>query len=92
MKYFTFYRENNNFKEMLTDPALKKIIRTQIQWSQHLMIGLDELNDKTAHTISYLVIKYGDDLTNNLAKDFTPVSGVDYAPDDSKNKYTKVII
>jgi hypothetical protein len=49
-------------------------------------------NDKTAHTISYLVIKYGDDLTNNLAKDFTPVSGVDYAPDDSKNKYTKVII
>ena len=92
MKYFTFYRENNNFKEILTDPALKKMIRTQIQWYQHLMIGLDELNDKTALTISYLVIKYGDDLTNNLVKDFTPVSGVDYAPDDSKNQYKKVIV
>ena len=56
------------------------------------MIGLDEFNNKTALTISYLVIKYGDDLTNNLVKDFTPVSGVDYAPDDSKNQYKKVIV
>ena len=76
MKYYTFYRENNKFDDILTDPAIKSKIYYVSTWTQHLMISLDS----TESTISYITLKYSDDMVDNLTKSFTPVPGVDYFP------------
>jgi hypothetical protein len=88
MKYYNFYRENNNFTDILNDVSVKKAIDTKIQWYQYLIIGIrSENNDKT---FSYITLMYGEDMINELSKDFTPVAGVDYMPKKDKNKYLKV--
>lgn len=78
MKYFTFYRENNVFDDILSDPTIKKLIDEKFYWHQHLMIGVTIEEDSTE---SYLTIKFGDDMRQNLIKDFSPVPGVDYIPE-----------
>jgi hypothetical protein len=88
MKYYTFYRENNDFEEILKDNILKPIIDTKIKWYQNLMIGV---SDKNEGTLSYLTLKYGDEIVQNNHKDFTPVAGVDYIPKKDKTKFIKVI-
>lgn len=37
MKYYTFYRENNNFVDILTDINIKKVVDLKISWLRHLM-------------------------------------------------------
>lgn len=76
MKYYTFFREDNKFDDILTDIILKKLIDQKIRWYQHLMIGMEE-DDKTT---SYITLKYGDEMVNEVVKDFSPVPGVDYTP------------
>jgi hypothetical protein len=78
MKYYTFYRESNNFDDILADTSVKKIIATKIKWHQHLMIGIHKEGNE--QNFSLITLKYGDDMMNNLTKDFTPVLGVDYTP------------
>lgn len=90
MKYYTFYRENNNFKDILNDPILKKNIDEVITWYQHLVIGLFE-SSKTDQTSSYITLKYGDEMKNDIIKDFSPVPGVDYVPKKDINKFKKSI-
>ena len=47
------------------------------------MIGINKHgNDQN---FSMLTLKYSEDMVNNLTKDFTPVAGVDYAPNKPKN-------
>ena len=82
MKYYTFFRENDNFDDILSDNIVKKIAGTKICWYQHLMIGINKHgNDQN---FSMLTLKYSEDMVNNLTKDFTPVAGVDYTPDKPK--------
>ena len=88
MKYYTFYRENNNFDDIINDVIIKKIIDEKIRWSQHLIIGM---NDKHDQTFSYITLKYGDEMVQELIKDRSPVPGVDYVPKRDANKYKKVI-
>lgn len=76
MKYFTFYRENNNFDDILNDVNLKKLIDLKTTWYQHVMIGMHD-DDKTT---SYVTLKYGDEMVIELVKDRSPISGVDYSP------------
>ena len=78
MKYYTFYRENNDFTDILSDSNVKKVIDTKISWYQHLMIGIEE--KKNDQTFSYITLKYGDEMITKLVKDFSPVPGVDYLP------------
>ena len=78
MKYYTFYRENNNFDDIESDNIIKKNVETSIKWYQHLMIGMKKENND--QNFSMLTLKYGEDMVNNLTKDFTPVAGVDYTP------------
>jgi hypothetical protein len=78
MKYYTFYRESNNFDDILSDNSVKKIIDTKIKWHQHLMIGINKEGNE--QNFSLITLKYGEDMINNLTKDFTPVAGVDYMP------------
>ena len=83
MKYYTFFRENDNFDDILSDNIVKKIAGTKICWYQHLMIGINKHgNDQN---FSMLTLKYSEDMVNNLTKDFTPVAGVDYAPNKPKH-------
>jgi hypothetical protein len=88
MKYYNFYRENNNFADILNDVNVKKHVDTKIHWYQHLVIGMAAKdNDKT---FSYITLMYGEDMVSELSKDYTPVAGVDYMPKKDKNKYTTV--
>ena len=78
MKYYTFYRENNNFDDILSDAIVKKYAEHKTKWYQHLMIGMKKENND--QNFSMLTLKYGEDMVNNLTKDFAPVAGVDYIP------------
>jgi len=86
IKYFTFYRENNKFDDILKDNNIKKVIHLKIKWYQHLMIGIGE-NGNDRH-FSYITLKYGDDMKKldykdmkkPQYKDLTPIKGVDYSP------------
>ena len=88
MKYYTFYRENNNFDDILNDQIIKKIIDEKMRWFQHLIIGM---NDKHEQTFSYITLKYGDEMKPTLVRDFSPVSGIDYVPKQDASKYIKSI-
>jgi hypothetical protein len=88
MKYYTFYRENNNFDDILNDQIIKKIIDEKLRWFQHLIIGMNEKHDQT---FSYITLKYGDEMKQELVKDFSPIPGVDYIPKQDASKYLKVI-
>jgi hypothetical protein len=87
MKYITFYNESDNFSEILNDTDIKKYAKLKIKWSNYLMIGLSEY--KSESIISIITLKYGDNMVNNLTKDFTPIPKVDYFPKKDKNKYSK---
>ena len=88
MKYYTFYRENDNFDDILNDQIIKKIIDEKLRWFQHLIIGMNEKHDQT---FSYITLKYGDEMKQELVKDFTPIPGVDYIPKRDANQYKKTI-
>jgi hypothetical protein len=77
MKYFTFARESNKFDDILKDATIKKAIRTKILFRNHLIIGIDLGQGQTE---SYITLKYGEDLINDLIKDFSPIPNVDYVP------------
>ncbi len=76
MKYITFYREDNTF-EILKDPVIKKIIDEKITWTNHLQIGIADNHEKM---ISYITLKYGDDMMKSVCPDRSPIPGVDYLP------------
>jgi hypothetical protein len=90
MKYYTFYRESNNFDDILNDTILKKSIDEVITWHQHLVIGVYE-TEKNNQNNSYITLKYGDEMQNELIKDRSPIPGVDYIPKKDISKYKKVI-
>lgn len=74
MKYYTFFRENNNFDDIQSDSIIKKHVNFEIQWHQYYMIGIDD----DSKYISILSLKYSEDMVNSLTKDYSPVAGVDY--------------
>lgn len=87
IKYYTFYRENNKFDDLLKDPNIKKVIKFKIRWENHLMIGIVE--DGNERQFSYITLKYGEDIKSMDIKDRTPVPGVDYIPKKDKTKFIK---
>jgi hypothetical protein len=70
IKYYTFYRENNNFDDILNDPNIKKILHMKIKWWQFLMIGI---NAKNENSLSYITLKFGDDMKAPDVKDLCQV-------------------
>jgi hypothetical protein len=75
-QYYIFYRENNIFDDILTDPTIKKHIVERIFWNNHLRIRLRDA--KSSMISSYITLKYGDELRTGLTKDYSPIVGVDY--------------
>ena len=82
MKYFTFYDESNDFKELLKDPSIKKHISTSLQWGEHLTLGF--YSDTEDGVFAYLILKYGEKIVKRLDFDYTPVPGKDYVPQRKK--------
>lgn len=80
MKYITFYRESNKFADILTDPVIKKLIRYKTTWTRFLIIGLENYDDKNDQILSYITLKYGDDMKSETVPDRSPVPNVDYTP------------
>jgi hypothetical protein len=76
LKYITFYRENNDFTDILKDPAVKKSIDEITSWKNYLLLGVID-DDKLA---SYITLKYGDSIRTNLTQDFSPIPYIDYTP------------
>jgi hypothetical protein len=77
MKYITFYRESNNFDDILKDINLKKHIHEKIKWLNYLRIGVSEGKETL---VSYITLKYGDEMRTKLTEDYSPVPNVDYIP------------
>lgn len=90
MKHYTFYREDNNFTDILNDISIKKLIDEKIRWYQWLTIGIADTT-KNSQSFSLLTLKYGDDMKQDFIKDFSPVPGVDYIPKKDASKYKKSI-
>jgi hypothetical protein len=90
MKYFIFYREDNNFNDILKDKNIKKYFDYKVSWYQYLLLGSETITDETQ---SYLVLKYGDDMKDKsyVFPDRKPVPFVDYTPDRKRpKKFTKL--
>lgn len=78
MNYMTFGGDDKILEEIASDSTIKPLITTKITWSGFMQLGLsDDLNDEIR---SYLVLKYGDYMKNDLVKDFSPIPGKDYTP------------
>lgn len=82
MKYYTFYRENNKFDDIIDDITLSKLIKTKIKWYQYLALGLAGKDEQTIH--SYITLKYGDEIRTSLTENYAPVPFVDYIPTKKK--------
>lgn len=80
MKYYIFYRESNNFNDILKDTNIKKFISERIIWKNYLKIGISEYQKNVDGIFSYIMLKYSDDVRSSLTKDFSPIVNVDYAP------------
>lgn len=81
MKFLIFTRESSNFDDILKDLTLKKQYKTKIEYRENLILGFPE-NDDFGKTLSYIMLKYGDDMKefHNIVSDRTPIPNVDYVP------------
>ena len=77
MKHIIFTREDNDFSDILRDPALKKLITMTLFWDNYLHIGVVDNNEAI---LSYIELKYSESIVNNVCKDFTPIPWVHYRP------------
>ena len=77
MKYTLFFKEDNDFLDILTDPVIKKKIRMKISFAKHLILGLED-----EKSVSYMILKYGDDVVSmsDVVPDRTPKPNIDYVP------------
>jgi hypothetical protein len=76
MSYIIFRRESNNFDDILTDPSLKKWLKFKIKFQEGLMIKRPYKDE----IISYIELKYGESIVNNIVPDRSPIMNVDYLP------------
>lgn len=89
MKKLLFYRESNNFDDILSDINIKKLVRTKITFFQYLIIGFDDYKPKVKEldkVLSYIMLKYGEDLREftDVIPDRTPIPYKDYVPERKK--------
>lgn len=74
MTTLIFRNENNDFSEILKDKTLKKVIQTKLFWDNHMLVSFRK-DDKI---LSYIILKYGNSIVDNVIRDFSPVRGKDY--------------
>ena len=80
MKFITFYRESNNFDDILNDIVIKKKLSIKISWKQHLCVGIVNFDNSNDKILSYITLKFGDEIVDRVCKDRTPIPNIDYIP------------
>jgi len=76
MTYFAFYRESNNFDDILNDKNIIKRHMVKLAWTKHLVLKWQaELPENLQ---SYVKLMYGNDLVKLTEKDYKPILGIDY--------------
>jgi len=80
MKYYIFYRESNNFDDILKDTTLKKFVSEKTRWVNYLQIGINEYKKNADTIFSYITLKYGEAIRTNLTTDYSPKPNIDYTP------------
>lgn len=80
MKYITFYRESNDFTDIVSDKSIKNTIDTKVYWLNHLQIGIEDRDKKNEKMFSYIELKFGDSIVTRLHPDYAPIPNVDYTP------------
>lgn len=78
MKHYTFYRESNNFDDILNDISIKKSVKFKIRWLNHLVLGFGFAPDDKL--LGYVVLKFGEDIKKMIEFDYSPIAGKDYVP------------
>ncbi len=76
IKKIIFRRESNNFDDILSDTVLKKYLKFKIRFLNGLIIEVPEKSE----TLSYIELKYGDDIEDQIVPDRSPIMNVDYVP------------
>lgn len=75
--FFYFYRESNDFSDILNDSVLKKNLKLKIKLKNYLFVKILDVNTELQ---SYILLKYGDDLTKLTETDYSPIPYKDYIP------------
>lgn len=78
MNIYYFYRDSDNFDDIIKDIVIKNLIRTKIRVKNYLILELVDQSDSKIE--GYITIKYGDSFTQLSDKDYTPIPNVDYTP------------
>jgi hypothetical protein len=76
MKKIMFRRESDNFDDILSDLVLKKYLKFKIRFLHGLIIEVPE----ESKVLSYIELKYGDDIEDHIVPDRSPIINVDYIP------------
>jgi hypothetical protein len=76
IKKIMFRRESDNFDDILSDAVLKKYLKFKIRFHHGLIIEVPEKSE----TLSYIELKYGDDIEDQIVPDRSPIMNVDYVP------------
>lgn len=91
MKYYIFFNEDNQFRELLKDTVIKKAIKQKVSFQNYLIIGLE---DETADTVSsYMMLKYGEEMRdfNKMIPDRSPKMHIDYTPKIDRSSHKKFL-
>lgn len=88
MKYLMFHREDNKFTDILSDKEVKKCAKTKMQFTKHLILGIPDSSDDDSKAISYIMLKYGDDVIDieSIVPDRAPIMDKDYFPSKRPKK------
>jgi hypothetical protein len=83
MKTYIFYRESNNFTDILSDTNVKQYFKQKISWKNYLVLMSHKVKPEIE---SYIMLKYGDEMKSwdHIRKDNSPVPYVDYEPDPKR--------
>lgn len=83
MTTYLFYREDNNFDDILSDKNVMKYFKQKIRWKCYLLLLSYRVPEETK---SYIMLKYGDDVKpwDNVRKDNSPIPYKDYLPDPKR--------
>lgn len=73
-KTFYFYRENNQFDDLLSESSIKKALY-KMTCHQYLIVN----GMFTMQELAFLTIKYGDEMKSPVV-DYSPKPGIDYIP------------
>lgn len=83
MKTYIFYRENDDFTDLLSDNNVKQYFKQKLRWKNYLVLMSHKVKPEIE---SYIMLKYGDEMQSwdHIRKDNSPIPYVDYEPDKKR--------